>query len=52
MSVLFELLLDGFKTKGAKFSTLFTGVDNPARKIYERTGFKAVRNWAVMGKEI
>ncbi len=52
MSVLFELLMDGFKTAGAQFSTLFTGVDNPARKIYERTGFEAVRNWAVMGKEI
>ncbi len=52
MSVLFELLLEGFKTAGAQFSTLFTGVENPARKIYERTGFTAVRNWAVMGKEL
>ena len=52
MSVLFELLMDGFKSSGAKFSTLFTGADNPARKTYERTGFKPVRNWAVMSKEI
>lgn len=52
MSVLFELLLDGFKTAGAQFSTLFTGEENPARKIYERTGFAPVRNWAVMKKEI
>lgn len=52
MSVLFELLLEGFKKEGARFSTLFTGAENPARKIYERTGFSGVRNWAVMGKEI
>jgi len=52
MTVLFELLMDGFKNAGAKFSSLFTGADNPAGKTYERTGFKAVRNWAVMGKEI
>ena len=52
MSVLFELLMDGFKNAGAKFSTLFTGIDNPARKTYERTGFTIVRNWTVMGKEI
>ena len=52
MSVLFEMLLDGFVTAGARFSTLFTGAENPARKTYERTGFTAVRNWAVMEKEI
>lgn len=52
MSVLFEMLLDGFVMAGARFSTLFTGAENPARKTYERTGFAAVRNWAVMGKEI
>lgn len=52
MTVLFELLMEGFVTVGAKYSTLFTGIDNPARRIYERTGFSIARNWAVMGKEI
>lgn len=52
MPVLFDLLLDGFKKAGARFSTLFTGIENPARKVYERFGFSAVKTWAVMFKEI
>lgn len=52
MSVLFELLMEGFVKVGASYSTLFTGIDNPARKIYERTGFKIARNWSVMRKEL
>lgn len=51
-TVLFCRLMKGFSEMGAKFSTLFTGEDNPARRIYERTGFKPVKKWAVMGKEL
>lgn len=52
MTVLFELLMEGFNKAGARYSTLFTGVTNPAGRIYERTGFQKVRYWSVMGKEI
>lgn len=52
MTVLFNLLLDSFKKAGAKFSTLFTGIKNPARKVYEQTGCVAVKTWAAMKKEI
>ena len=52
MTVLFELLMEGFKTAGARYSTLFTGTTNPARKIYQRTGFQIARYWSVMGKEL
>ncbi len=37
---------------GAKFMSLYTGDTNPARNIYETAGFKIVRSWANMRKEI
>jgi GNAT superfamily N-acetyltransferase len=51
-TVLFSRLMKSFSDRGARFSTLFTGEENPARRIYERTGFKPVKKWAVMGKEL
>lgn len=51
-SVLFARLLKGFKDIGAKYCTLFTGENNPARKIYEKQGFKITRGFANMRKEI
>lgn len=32
--------------------SLYTGDTNPARHIYESSGFKIVRTWANMRKEI
>lgn len=51
-TVLFSLLMESFKSVGASFSTLFTGAENPARKMYDRTGFQVVKTWAVMRKEL
>jgi GNAT superfamily N-acetyltransferase len=51
-TVLFCRLMKSFSDIGARFSTLFTGEENPARKIYERTGFQPVKTWAVMRKEL
>lgn len=45
-------LLDGFKRHGAKFSTIFTGIENPALKMYDRAGYSKVKTWAVMQKEL
>lgn len=50
-TLLFIMLMKSFRDLGAGFSTLFTGIDNPARKIYERAGFRVVMQWAVMKKE-
>lgn len=50
--VLFSELCINFKNMDAKFMTLFTGENNPARNIYEAAGFKIVRTWADMKKEI
>lgn len=51
-TTMFFMLMDSFKEVGAKFSSLFTGENNPAKKMYDRAGFKEVKTWAVMGKEI
>ncbi len=51
-TVLFNELMGEFIREGAAFSTIFTGEDNHARKIYERTGFRPVRTFAVMKKEL
>lgn len=51
-TTLFCMLMKSFKDIGAQFSSLFTGLDNPARKIYERAGFTVIKTWAVMRKEI
>ncbi len=47
-TVLFQLLLEAFVQEGARFTSLFTGTDNPARMIYERAGLRPVREFRVM----
>ena len=49
---LFSGLCSELKEMGAEFMSLFTGETNPARNIYEAAGFKIVRTWADMRKEI
>ncbi|MBQ3080244.1 MAG: GNAT family N-acetyltransferase [Clostridia bacterium] len=51
-TVIFNDLMHEFILEGAKFSTLFTGVDNHAQKLYKRTGFNVKRTFAIMKKEI
>lgn len=51
-TVLFARLCMGFKEVGAKYSTLFTAENNPARYIYEREGFKISRAFVGLRKEI
>lgn len=48
--VLFHLLMQEFVDVGASFSTLFTGLENHARRIYDRAGFQVVCQFAVMEK--
>lgn len=50
-NVLFFKLCESFKNEGAKFMSLFTGINNNARKMYERAGFTIVREWALFEKE-
>ena len=46
--LLFYRLLEAEKAVGARYMTLFTGVDNHARQMYRKAGFREVREFAVM----
>ena len=50
--LLFYRLLQREKEVGARYMSLFTGVDNPARFIYLEAGFEVVRTFSVMLKEL
>ena len=47
-TVLFNLLMQAFAEEGAAFTTLFTGLNSHARKVYERAGLRPVREFALM----
>jgi ribosomal protein S18 acetylase RimI-like enzyme len=47
-TVLFDLLMQEFVLEGAAFTTLFTGAENHAQRIYTRAGLRVVRRFAVM----
>lgn len=50
--VLFSHLCSSLGEMGARYMTLFTGEQNPARNIYEAAGFRIVRTWADMRKTV
>ncbi len=47
-TVLFNLLMEAFVGEGAAFTTLFTGKDSHAQKVYRRAGLRPVREFALM----
>ena len=51
-SVLFNDLMEQFIRTGAAYSTLFTGRENHAQKLYLKTGFRAARQFAIMHKQL
>ncbi len=51
-TLLFYRLLEAEKAAGSRYMSLFTGVENPARKIYQGAGFRIVRTFSVMLKEL
>ena len=48
--VLFSKLIMGLKEMGAHYMTLFTGENNPARRMYENEGFEIVRTFIDLRK--
>ena len=46
--MLFNLLMKEFVAEGAQFTSLFTGLDNHAQKIYYRAGLRIVAHFAVL----
>ena len=51
-TVLFNLLMQAFVEEGAAFSTLFTGVENHAQKIYLNAGMRPVRRFSIMSIDL
>ncbi|HHX76521.1 MAG TPA: GNAT family N-acetyltransferase [Acholeplasmataceae bacterium] len=47
---LFARLIHGLKDIGASYMTLFTGENNPARRLYEKEGFEIVRTYINLRK--
>lgn len=50
--LLFFMLCESFKAEGAGFMSLFTGIENNAKRMYDAAGFNVVKTWAVMRKEV
>ncbi|MEG0767001.1 MAG: GNAT family N-acetyltransferase [Clostridia bacterium] len=51
-TVLFNLLMQEFIAEGATFSTLFTGDDNHAQRVYLRAGLRVVRRFVIMSRTL
>lgn len=51
-TLLFYKLCEAEKEAGAKYMSLFTGEQNPAKNIYKRAGFEEKRVFAVMVKAL
>ena len=50
--VLFNDLMGEFIKVGAAYSTLFTGTENHAQRLYLKTGFRPARYFAIMKKTL
>ncbi len=50
--VLFNDLMGEFIKVGAAYSTLFTGTENHAQRLYLKTGFRPARYFAIMKKNV
>ncbi len=48
----FYSLCHELKNLGAEYMTLFTGKNNPAKYIYLNAGFKVVKQFALLKKEL
>lgn len=51
-TILFFRLCEAFQHIGAQYMSLYTGSTNPAIRIYEKAGFRTIKQFAVMRKEL
>ncbi|WP_442601775.1 GNAT family N-acetyltransferase [Paenibacillus sp. KN14-4R] len=51
-TLLFFNLCEAFQNVGANYMSLYTGISNPAIRIYEKAGFKVVKQFAIMRREL
>jgi len=50
-TILFFKLCEAFKAIGTDYMSLYTGSTNPAIRIYEKAGFRTVKQFSVMRRE-
>jgi len=51
-TVLFFRLCEAFREIGTDYMSLYTGSSNPALRIYEKAGFRTVKTFATMRREL
>lgn len=51
-SILFFKLCEAFRGIGTEYMSLYTGSNNPALKIYEKAGFRTVKEFGTMRREL
>ncbi|MFD0716908.1 GNAT family N-acetyltransferase [Paenibacillus sp. GCM10027626] len=51
-SSLFFRLCEAFQSIGTEYMSLYTGSANPAIRIYEKAGFRTVKTFAIMRREL
>ncbi|WP_274365702.1 GNAT family N-acetyltransferase [Paenibacillus thermotolerans] len=51
-TVLFFKLCEAFRSIGTDYMSLYTGITNPAIRIYEKAGFRTVKQFSVMRREL
>ena len=51
-TVLFSDLMEQFILAGALYSTLFTGTENHAQRLYSKAGFRPVRHFCIMARQL
>jgi ribosomal protein S18 acetylase RimI-like enzyme len=51
-TLLFFRLCEAFQSIGTVYMSLYTGSTNPAARIYEKAGFRTVKTFAIMRKEL
>lgn len=51
-SILFFRLCEAFRGIGTEYMSLFTGETNPALKIYHKAGFRTVKQFGVLRKDL
>lgn len=50
-SVLFFRMVEAFQNEKCDYVSLFTGINNPAIRIYEKAGFQTVKQFSILRKE-
>lgn len=51
-SILFFRMVEAFQQAGCEYSSLFTGLNNPALRIYQKAGFTIEKQFSILRREL